>query len=90
MNVVEMAPKLDCHDLAKSLRNVADDIEAGRYDFDPTLAVLVLGRETERRDRDGVSISTDWQTHGLGKCGQLAAKGLLASALSRFDSQDMG
>lgn len=89
MNVVELQPNHDCYDLAKALRNVADDIEAGNYNFDPTLAVLVLGRETERRDRDGVSVSTDWQTHGLGKCGQLAARGLLACALSRFDSQDV-
>lgn len=88
MNIVELAPKLDCNDIAAALRNIADDIEAGEYRFDPTLAVLVLGRETERRDRDGISVSTDWQTHGLGKCGQLAAKGLMACAQMRFDSED--
>lgn len=83
--IVELRPKLDCENIAAALRNVADDIEAGAYAFDPTLAVLVLGRETERRDREGVRLNYNWQTHGFGKTSFFASKGLLAAAAAKFE-----
>lgn len=85
MNVVELPLARDCHDIATTLRNIADDIEAGAYDFDPDMAVVVLGRDNERMTTDGPVLSFNWQTHGLGKCGYFAAKGLLASAINSFD-----
>ena len=88
MKVVELRPKPDIFDVATVLRNIADEIDAGAYDFDPTLAVLVLATETSHHDRLGVSVNFDWQTHGIGeKCGFFTAKGLLGSALTRFDLQ---
>ncbi len=87
MEVVELRPKLDCEDVVKALRNVADDLEAGRYDFDPTIAVLVLGREGTRRDRDGIVDSYQYQSHGFGQCSFFASKGLLASALNDFEGR---
>ena len=86
MQIVELRPKLDCHDIAKALRNIADDIEAGNYDFDPTLAVLVLGMENDRQERDGPVMNFNWQSHGLGKCGFFAGKGLLAAAIARWEA----
>lgn len=85
MQVVELRPKLDSEDIAKALRNIADDVEAGNYDFDPTMAVVVLGTESERKDREGCTLNYNWQTHGLGKCGFFAAKGLLAVAAAKFE-----
>lgn len=85
MKIVELKPKLDCHDIAKGLRNIADDIEGGKYAFDPTLAVVVLGVESEKRDRDGITASFNWQTHGLGDACYFAIKGLLGCSLSRFE-----
>ena len=85
--LVELRPKLDCEDVVKALRNVADDLEAGRYDFDPTLAVLVLGREATRRDRDAIVDSYQFQSHGFGQCSFFASKGLLASALGKFEDR---
>jgi hypothetical protein len=86
MQVVELRPKMDCENIAKALRNIADDIEAGVYDFDPNAAVVVLATESKRRERDGDVLSYDWQTHGLGKAdGFFAAKGILASAVTRFE-----
>lgn len=85
MNVVELPLARDCHNIATALRNIADDIEAGAYDFAPDLAVVVLGRDNERITTDGPVLSFNWQTHGLGKCGYFAVKGLLASAISSFD-----
>jgi hypothetical protein len=85
MNIVELKPQLDCEGIAKALRAIADDVEAGAYDFDPTLAVVVLGAEIERKDRNGITLSFDWQTHGLGKAGFFASKGLLAVAAASFD-----
>ena len=87
MKVVQLHPELDCYGISKALRNIADDIEAGAYVFDPTMAVVVLATETHRRDSDGVSASFDWQTHGLGKdTGIFMARGILASALGKMDS----
>lgn len=86
MQVVPLHPKMDCEGIATALRNIADQIEAGNYDFDPTLAVLVLGRESERKDIGGITMGFNWQTHGLGKCGFFAAKGLLGVALARFET----
>lgn len=86
MNVIELKPKPDAFDLAKALRNIADDIEAGAYSFDPNMAVVVLATEIRQHDREGVSEGFNWQTHGLGeKCGYFACKGVLASALARFE-----
>lgn len=86
MKVVELKPKPDMFEVATALRNIADEIEAGAYDFDPTLAVVVLATESQRHDRLGVSVEFDWQTHGIGeKCGFFTAKGLLGCALARFD-----
>ena len=85
--VVELRPALACDDMVKVLRNIADDIEAGKYDFDPKFGALVLATETERRDRDGVTLGFRWQTHGLGKCGIFAAKGMLAAAAASFDGE---
>ncbi len=86
MNVVEMRPDLECEELAKALRNIADEIEAGTYEFRPSMAVVVLAEESQRGDRDGISVNFNWQTHGLGKgAGYFAAKGILAAAISAFD-----
>jgi hypothetical protein len=85
-NLVSFPGKPDCADLVKALRNIADDIEAGAYDFDPQFAVLVLGVETQRRDLDGFSIYHRWQTHGLGESATpFRVRGLLSSAIQRFD-----
>ncbi len=86
LSVVPLHPELACADIVKALRNIADDVEAGRYDFEPNMAVVVLGMDHQRQDRDGISIRYAWQTHGLGKnATYMAAKGLLASALGSFD-----
>lgn len=85
MNVVELRPSLDCDEIVKGLRNIAHEIEAGAYNFAPTQVVVVLGRETEHRDRNGISSSYEWQTHGLGKTSVFAGKGLLAAALTSFE-----
>jgi hypothetical protein len=88
MNVIELPLARDCHNIATALRNIADDIEAGAYDFDPEMAVVVLGRDSERMTTDGPVLSFNWQTHGLGKSGFFAAKGLLAAAISDFSGGD--
>ncbi len=86
MEVVPLHPELACADLVKALRNIADDIESGAYEFEPNIAVVVLGMEHQRRDADGISVKQAWQTHGLGeKAGYFVTKGLLAAALSDFD-----
>ena len=86
MSVVELHPEHDCWDIVKALRNIADDIERGAYSFEPTLAVVVLGRETERYKRDGPALNYEWQTHGLGKVGYFSGKGLLAAATAHFET----
>lgn len=86
--LVELRPVQDCHDIAKALRNIADDVEAGLYSFEPTLAVVVLAREGERHDRSGPRLNFAWQTHGLGQCSYFAAKGVLASALGNMEGPD--
>jgi len=83
MKVVELHPNLTCEDIAKGLRVVADDIEAGRYHFVPTLAVLVVGAESERKDNGGITQGYNWQVHGFGRGSYFTWKGLLASALQR-------
>ncbi len=88
MNIVSLPLRHDCHDMAAVLRNIADDIENGAYDFAPTMGVLVIGTETERATKDGPVVSFNWQTHGLGNCGHFAAKGLLACAVNSFESND--
>lgn len=86
MNIVPLHKEHDCENLAVTLRNIADDIEAGNYDFEPTIAVVVLGMESQRRDADGIAVRYQWQTHGLGeKAGFFVTRGLLASALQDFD-----
>lgn len=35
MKVVELHPHHECEDIVQGLRNIADDIEQGNYDFDP-------------------------------------------------------
>lgn len=83
--LVELHPKLDANDLVRGLRNIADDIESGKIE-DATMIAVVVGGETQRRDREGVTCNFWWQTHGLGeKATVFATKGLLASALNKFD-----
>lgn len=84
-SVVELRPALGCDDIVTALRGIADEVEAGAYSFTPTTAVVVLGLETERRDRRGITNGYQWQTHGLGKTSFFTAKGLLAAALNQFD-----
>lgn len=85
VEIVQLRPALGCDDIVQGLRTIADDIEAGAYDFAPTQVVVVMGRETEHRDREGISSSYQWQTRGLGKTSVFAGKGLLAAALSSFE-----
>ena len=85
MNVVELRPERDAENIAKALRNIADDIEAGAYDFDPLTAVVVLAREDASVGRETETQTYRWQTHGLGKCSIFAARGILATAANRFD-----
>lgn len=89
MKVVPLRPDLNCADLVKALRTIADDIEGDKMAFDPDFAVLVIGRESQRRDADGFRISYDWQTHALGeRASFFAARGLLSSALGSFDGSN--
>ena len=81
MNVVELHPTLTCENIVAGLRVLADEIEAGEYDIVPTLAVVVLGEEGERKDRDGITEHFNWRTHGFGKGSYFSWKGLLASAM---------
>lgn len=85
MKIVPLKQEHDCENIAVALRNIAADIESGAYDFDPSLAIVVLGRESVRSDRTGIVDSYQWQSHGLGKATFFASKGLLASALNEFD-----
>lgn len=86
MKVVPLHPALPCADLVAALRNIADEIESGNYDFAPDIAVVVLAAESQRRDAEGIVSTYDWQTHGLGeKASVFATRGVLASALSSFD-----
>lgn len=84
MEILTFPGKPESHDIVKALRNIADDIEAGRYDFEPTIGALVLGHETVRRDLDGELYNFGWETHGLGGIGVFETRGLLASAASKF------
>lgn len=88
IKIVDLRPKLDCNDIVKCLRNIADDIESGKYDFDPTMAVLVVGRETKKQDRNGSVVGYRWTTHGLGDVGYFASKGLLACAVHDFEDEN--
>ncbi len=83
--VVTLHPPMVCVDVVAAMRAIADDIEAGRYEFEPTMAVVVIGCETERRVSDGMTLNFNWQTHGLGKTSFFAAKGLLACATAKFE-----
>jgi hypothetical protein len=88
MEVVPISAPHTCDDLVKGLRTLADDIEAGKIDLDtqPNLAVVVLGYETARRDRDGTLYRCGHTIHGFGeKCTVLTARGLLATALADRD-----
>lgn len=84
LKVVEM-PRAGSDDIAKTLRAIADDIDARAYDFEPSLAIVVLGYEHTRVDMKGRIDHFRYQTHGLGNATFFAMKGLLASALSYFD-----
>ena len=87
MNVVPLHREVDAFDLAKALRNIADEIEKGEYQPAPTMAVVVLAHDSQRREASGDVIdSFGWQTHGLGKgCSVFTAKGILAAAMGAFD-----
>ena len=88
MEVVELHPKHPCEDLIQGLRNIADDIEAGEYDFDPNIAIVVLARESQSRDSHGFNQSYNWQTHALGeRATYFTVKGLMGSALTSFDGE---
>ena len=85
MQVVPLHRDMDCNNIATALRNIADQIEAGDYEFAPDMAVLVVAQESDRKTLDGHILNYNWQSHGLGKCGYFASKGLLAAALARFE-----
>lgn len=84
MKVLNFPSEHPCENIVRALRNIADDIENNEYGFEPTLAVLVLGRESQQRELGGFSISFDHQTHGLGDATVFSARGLLASAVAQF------
>lgn len=83
MKVIPLHRDHDCYDIAKTLRTIADDVEAGVYDFAPTQAVVVIATETT--SSDGLTMRYNWRTHGLGKGSFFAAKGLLACAATSFE-----
>ena len=79
MNVVALKrPEAD--DIVTALRNVADEIERGEYDFKPTMAVLVCA------DEEATSTGGSYMLgiHGLGVRGQsqLMCMGVMQAALS--------
>lgn len=84
--IVPLHPAFNADDIVKGLRAIADDIEAGSVRFEPTMAVVVLATETQRRDRTGVTVFHDWQSHALGRdIATFAARGILASAINVWD-----
>ena len=86
MKVIQLHPHMDAGDVSKALRNIADDIDAGRYDFAPNLAAVVLARETTRRTQDSEDCAYQWQTHGLGLGATVfRVRGLLSTAATQFD-----
>lgn len=85
MNVVELRPNLTCENIVAGLRALADDIEDGEYDFVPTLAVVVIAEEGERKDPEGITEHYNWRTHGFGKGSYFAWRGLLASAMQAVE-----
>lgn len=90
MEVVPLRKKASAGDIPKTLRQIAYDIENGVYDFEPDLAVLVVGRETVTKERDGGQIQNfEWTTHGLGEVSFFKTQGLLAAALYRADRTDI-
>ncbi|MEW4469020.1 hypothetical protein AB1K62_14430 [Parasphingorhabdus sp. JC815] len=86
MRVVPLHPRRDKDDLATALRNIADEIEAGDYDFDPSMAVVVLADERAQRGPDGDMITYNLQTHGIGaRCSYFTSKGIMAAALTEYE-----
>lgn len=89
MEVVELHPKQDADDIVAALRNIADEIERGDYEFTPTIAVVVFAAEHIRKTREGSSGQTAWATHCLGEnASEFMARGVLTTAANRFDSAD--
>lgn len=87
LNVVPFKEKPACLDIVKTLRVIADDIEKGEYGIDdPDFAVLVVGRESQRRVSDGIDIQRQQRTHAMGDAGFYAVKGLLAAAIVQFET----
>lgn len=88
MQVVELHPRHPCEDLVQGLRNIADEIEAGSFEFDPNIAVILLAMESQSRDGHGFNQSYQWQTHALGeRASYFTVKGLMGSALANFDGE---
>lgn len=88
MSVVELRKEPEWRDIPATLRRIADEIEAGEHEC--SIAVLVLADERTIKQRDGGMVHEHgWRTYGMGNAeSQFVAKGVLATALNRFDSDE--
>lgn len=86
MKVVALRPQNSCDDIVTGLRNIANDIEAGKFGL-MTTCVVCLGH-TEDRPADGGTVQSDMnEVFGLGpRSDTFTIRGLLLTcATQRWD-----
>lgn len=81
LSVVELRPKHACTDIVQSLRNLADDIEQEKYDYQPDMALVILGAESRTQVPDGFVDKFEWSSHGMGEMTFFQGQGLAATFL---------
>lgn len=74
------------HDVTKTLRLIADQIDAGEYDFPVTTAVVIIGYSTSKFDGEDVREQSRWETFGIGpRSDPFTVRGLMMTAAMLSD-----
>lgn len=91
MSVVQLLRPKPCGDVVTTLRKIADDIEAGKFDWPVTTAVLICGHtdaEVPVGD-DTLAEQSYWTTFATGpRTDSFTVRGLVQSAMRRWNHDD--
>jgi hypothetical protein len=88
-NIVQLRQDRPCNDVAATLRRIADEVEAGEHgDWPVTTCVVLLGHTDSEIPAGDGSYAQEmwWHTYGAGpRCDTFTVRGLIATALNRWD-----
>lgn len=91
MTVLKLHQPKPTNDVVRTLRRIADEIEAGELEWPVTTAVLIVGHSDAEVPIAGGELRQQsyWTTYGMGpRSDSFTVRGLVASAMRQWNHGD--